>query len=178
MEAIGWIGEGFNKHYDIEYFKLTYENSVDFDKVFKFAFVRNPYDRFASGVIGHTIQSPIMDEILGLMPPEGIKKMDKERFIAFTLAHKDRFDDLVVLRQQHKFINIDGKNMMDFIGRFESLQEDFDELCVKLGFNPTILPHMMKGRYNDYSHLWTPETREIVTNYYSKDFEEFKYETI
>jgi len=177
LESLGWIGEGFNKHYDIKFFKDTYENTKDFDldKVFKFCFVRNPYDRFASGVLGHALPSNKLEVLLGTMGKDEAKKIDTERFRAFATTNRENFDKIVAIRPQHSFVTIDGKMVMDFVGRFENLQDDFNTLCDRFGFNRTELPHMVKGRYNKYDSFYTPEIREIVADHYSKDFEMFGY---
>jgi len=178
MESLGWIGEGFNKHYDMEYFYFTYNKlpDIDFDNIFKFAFVRDPYTRFASGVLGHAVPSNKMDLLLGTMGEDESKKIDKKRFTAFTLTHKDKFDDIIALKPQHSFVTIDGEVVMNFIGRFENLQEDFNKLCNGLGYGDIELPHLLQGTYTDYDWLYTPETRKIVTEHYSKDFDLFNYE--
>lgn len=173
MEALGFIGEGYNKHYDAKFFNDTY--GYKFDKAFKFAFVRDPYTRFASGVLGHAIASSKMDEMMGIMSGDEAKAINKDRFTAFTLKHRDNFDSIIAIRQQHLFVTIDNQIVMDFIGRFENLQEDFNKVCKKLGYSDTTLPHMVKGRYNDYEYFYTPETKEIVSDYYKKDFELFNY---
>lgn len=172
MEAIGWLGEGYNKHYDIDYFRRTYGN---LDDVFKFAFVRDPYTRFASGVLGHAVASNKMDLLLGTMSVDEVRKIDRERFMAFTLTNRGNFDKIVAIKPQYSFITINDVMVMDFLGRFEHLQEDFDTLCEKLGFERTILPHLVKGRYTDYDWLYTPETREIVKDYYWKDFDLYNW---
>ena len=178
MESIGWLGEGYNKHYDMEFFKKAYGNDpdIDFDNLFKFAFVRDPYTRFASGVLGHAVSSNKMDLLLGAMGEDEAKKIDKERFTAFTLKHEHKFNGIVAIKPQHSFLTIDGEMVMDFIGRFENLQEDFNTLCKKFGYADIKLPHINKGRYTDYDELYTPETRKIVREYFSKDFEMFGYE--
>ena len=173
IESLGVFGESYNKHYDIEYFKETYG---DLSKIFKFTFVRDPYTRFASSVLRHAVpqrkpSSPIME-----LPPEELKLINKGRFTDYTLKNSNSFDDVVALKRQHGFLEIDGKIEMDFIGRFENLQEDFNRLCEGLGLGKRILPHEMKGTYNDYDWFYTKETREIVAEYYSKDFEMFNYE--
>lgn len=163
IEALKWIGTKYNQHGSISLFndlaKLSPELNID--NFFKFTFVRNPYTRFMSGMVGHVFAhidnfTDLKDEITRFTKTQEINKWE-------------------VLREQHTYLTIDGKLRMDFIGRFERLQEDFDIICDRLGMEKGILPHEMRGRRTDYDRLYTGETRQIVRQYFAKDFELFGY---
>jgi hypothetical protein len=63
-----------------------------------------------------------------------------------------------------------------FVGRYENLPDDFSGLMGKLGLMIT-LPHMnSSGSYKeDYRHLLTDMSAEIVGNHYQSDVREFGY---
>ena len=64
--------------------------------------------------------------------------------------------------------------MVDFIGRFESLIDDFQKLCHLLGITCK-LPHAGKTKHNNYKEYYDKESREIVGEFYKKDIEIFGY---
>ena len=65
---------------------------------------------------------------------------------------------------------------MDFVGRYERLQEDFDEACRRIGIPPRKLPEKRKakdrGAYREY---YDDETAEMVARHFRRDIEEFGY---
>jgi hypothetical protein len=89
-----------------------------------------------------------------------------------------------------------GKLQVDFVGKFETLQQDFDRVCQHLGFDESNLPHVnssdKKSRelrrrvrnflrrngesdFHSYVEFYDDETRELVSNLYRSDIENFDY---
>ena len=191
MEQVSWIGTGMQKHGDMEYFnemaKHTQDGELDLDKYWKWCFVRNPYTKFMSGVINHVLKGRFID--LGTEGKRNHDIMKKEitKFITrygegynyprhAAQSRETDFNRFIVLRQQSEFVTVDGKNVMDFVGKFENLEEDFNKVCDRLGKPHVKLLHRVRGFKIDYDSLYTEETRRIIKNYYSKDFEIFGYE--
>lgn len=190
MEAVYWIGKGFNKHEGIDYFyeqsKNAPDGELDLDKFYKWTFVRNPYDRFMSGVINHVLKGRFIDLGQGKRDQDTIKG----EITKFILKHgagynyprhaaqsRDTdFDRFGVLKQQNRYVTVDGKNVMDFVGKFESLQDDLNRVADHLGQPHPKLKHLVRGYKIDYDSLYTDETRKIIGNYFIKDFEMFDYE--
>jgi hypothetical protein len=115
-----------------------------------------------SGVLNHVINKELPRNII------------KQKIYKFVTEQSD-FNKQVVLREQNKFISVEGKLVVDFIGRFENLQNDFDVVCDKLGIKHTELPHVNKGKFANYDLYYTPEVKNIVSEYFIKDFELFGY---
>ena len=79
---------------------------------------------------------------------------------------------------QHKYIfTPTNKCMVDFIGRFESLKEDFAYACGRINEGKKDLPHTNKTkRKRHYSEHYTTLLKDLISDVYAKDVELFEYE--
>jgi hypothetical protein len=154
--------------------------------LFSFAFVRNPWDRLVSCY---------RDKILGQAPD--FTEFHPARRVAYCLARFDAFQPGMSFEQfveavsgipdvdadghfrsQHSFVsNGSGDIVLDFVGRFESLQTDFRSVCLELDMAPVDLPRVQvtkpRGRYTEY---YTRRTRDLVGDRFRSDLELFGYE--
>lgn len=144
--------------------------------VFVFTFVRNPFDRLVSAY-SWIIQQ---DTKVNLKAIEWRKHTDPYKsFEKFVVGEIGEGKGLGVmhLRTQHSWI-ADGKLMVDWVGKFESLQGDVARLCGEMGW-----PVVRLGKWNssvnrkDYRSYYTQETAAIVAKAYEKDFELGGYST-
>ena len=149
------VNKSLYKHIIATDLKKQIEN---YDEHFKFSFVRNPYDRVVSWV--HYLL--------------------RERKINFN---KYSFNDLIIkcpkwifTKQQFDMLFEGDSCLIDFIGRFENLQEDFNIICDKIGIPQQKLPHKNKSKHKHYTEYYDDETRQLVAEKYAKDIEYFGYE--
>lgn len=68
----------------------------------------------------------------------------------------------------------EGHVIIDFIGRFENLEQDFQIICTRLNIK-AVLPHLNKSERDHYRHYYDDQTREIVAQWFKIDIQEFDY---
>jgi hypothetical protein len=141
-----------------------------FDRLFKFAFVRNPWDLQVSSYHHIRRERPhLMEHIEDFQ--EFIRwKLDPERPYQF---HVDTSIEL----QSDYLIDLSGRVVVDFIGKYEKLQEDFDEVCRRIGIPRRVLPRKRQAKGRDaYREYYDDETAERVARRFRPDIERFGYE--
>lgn len=130
---------------------------------FKFAFVRNPWDRMVSAYF-------YAKEYLGLSMGRFDEFIKEKAWDEYGEAIDPHWEP------QHEFIRFNDRFIVDFIGRFENLDADFTEACHQIGIKPCQLPHVNATQHADYKEYYTDELRQIVAEKYAKDIELFGYE--
>lgn len=173
-----------------EYVFYKYLSQELFDEYFKFTFVRNPWGRMLSIY-------------------KYLKFNQRYEFKSFlTKAFKNKIwrNEYWFVRPQSDFIcDENGKILVDFIGKFESLQDDFNDVCKKIALAPIEIPHVNKSNvkprlslhprelmkylnhqinqinlkriptFNKYQDYYDNESIEIVADLYKRDIELFGY---
>jgi len=141
-----------------------------FDSLFKFAFVRNPWDLQVSSFHHIRRERP---QYLGGHTDFGDFlrwKLDPERPYQF---HVDTSIEL----QTDYLIDLHGTIVVDFIGRYERLEQDFATACERIGLRGIHLPHrrQAKDRQRDYRRYYDDGTRELVARHFARDIELLGY---
>ncbi len=140
-----------------------------FDRLFKFAFVRNPWDLQVSSF--HHIRRERPHLIEGLD--------DFESFLRWKLKADRPYQfhiDTSIELQSDYLIDLRGKVIVDFIGRYENLADDFRQACAKIGIDPPRLPHKRQATdRKDYRRYYTDETAQLIADRFKTDIEMFGY---
>jgi hypothetical protein len=77
---------------------------------------------------------------------------------------------------QHTFVYDEfGLQLVDFYGKLENIQEDFNFICSKIGIKPKKMKKRNTTNHLPYRELYTDEAREMVAELYKKDIELFGY---
>jgi hypothetical protein len=146
----------------------------DWQGYFKFAFVRNPWDRLVSWYSMITNNGP--NNRLWKYVLENSRNF--EEFIKnCTQTIYDYDGEKNCFYNQLDYISDEGgRSIVDFVGRYETLEEDFQKVCATLNIPHARLPHIKhKSNHKHYSEYYTPETRAIVAERYQRDIEFFGY---
>jgi len=164
-----------------EYIELQYLTRPQFESAFSFSFVRNPWDRIVSEYRYRRgyLRCGFKDYLMHELPEPGMS--DSSRHI---------------LAQKEFIFDGEGNQLVDFIGRFEDLQSDFEEVCRRAGIEPDFLPRAKEAsgarltlserlrqllrlykepRHRHYSGYYDAESREWVATMYAKDIQAFAY---
>jgi len=72
-------------------------------------------------------------------------------------------------------LTIDGKIAVDFVGRFENLQKDFNHVCTVIKRPLVKLPHAQKTDHRPYQEYYDKVTKAIVEDRYACDIDTFGY---
>ena len=143
----------------------------DISNYYKFSFVRNPWDRFVSLYFYCMTGSTMMQKNKNAKPVLDFKSFCEIVGSGFYIGNSYVWN--THYQPQTNFIDLPD---IDFVGRFENIQHDFDIVCDKIGFKQKQLPHTNKSKHKHYTKYYDDETREIVAEKYAKDIEAFGYE--
>jgi len=141
-----------------------------FESLFKFAFVRNPWDLQVSSF--HHIRRERPQYLGGHEDFEDFLrwKLDPQR------AYQYHVDTSIELQSDY-LIDLRGNVIVDFIGRYERLEEDFSEACRRIRIPEPALPHQRRAidRKKDYRSYYNDETARLVADHFRRDVEILGY---
>jgi hypothetical protein len=163
------IGHARLRHYQVVYDWATYAS------YFKFAFVRNPWDRLVSAYeflraggwhAGDRRWAAEHVTVYGSFEAFVRKGLPRPEVMAWR--H---------FQPQRPFLAdpLTGRIGVDFVGRFESLQADFRTIAERIGIRAE-LPHRNRSRAaTPYRDAYTPATAAVVRRLYARDVDAFGY---
>jgi hypothetical protein len=138
--------------------------------LFKFAFVRNPWDLHVSSY--HHIRRERPDLVADIS--------DFSAFLRwkFDPARSPQYHaDMSTVLQSDYLIDLRGRLIVDYVGRYEHLSDDFRTVCGKIGLRPPKLKHSRKAldRRGDYRSYLDDASAQLIADYYRPDCERFGY---
>jgi len=158
------------QHATVEQIKKFY--CQNYEDYFSFTFIRNPWDRAVSDYFWIKKALNIEDSFKNYLLLDNNFNVPNLRYPHLNEAGRGDH----ILAQSDFILNSNGDRIVDFIGRFENLQEDFNIVCDKIGIAQKQLPHRNKSKHKHYTEYYDDETKEIVSEKYAKDIEYFGYE--
>lgn len=165
-----------------------------FNKYYKFSFVRNPWDRAVSFY-------EFIKKIKEKEPKRKLtnkkqiyKKINLESFKGFCkdlatysiedprIARRDvsrysRDKNLIssVFAPMYQFLTDKNDNLlMNFVGKFENINEDWKKICKELYFMES-LPKKRVTPHKNYKEYYDNKSIEFIRKWASKDIEMFEY---
>lgn len=136
---------------------------AEFNSYYKFCFVRNSWDRLYSWY-ANVMRDEKHKKAYNIQGACSLKKFVKEKL------PPQRFNQLSFIT------NAEGDIPMDFIGRFENLNQDFSVVCNELGIQNSQLPEILVSGNNHYSNYYDGETIDLVYKLYKKEIDYFEFE--
>ena len=83
---------------------------------------------------------------------------------------------MLVLPQNLLLIDYDGNVVLESVGRYESLQRSYDEICIRIGIPTTELGRKNPSSHDAYGEYYDDELRERVAALYEDDLRIFSYD--
>lgn len=113
-----------------QYCEYNYISKNKFEDYYKFSFVRNPWSRVVSfyKYLGYNTLLSFDDFVLEQLPI--LEKQNKYFFGS----------------QYYYLTDEKGELLVDYVGKFEKLQEDFNVVCKELKFEESKLPYANKTK--------------------------------
>lgn len=147
---------------DIYLNKRDYPTKNQLDEYFKFTFVRNSWARTFSWY-----SNIIYDE-------RHCSYFNIDKSATFKWFVENKLD---TLKNQLYYITDARNNVaVDYIGKFETLNQDFAYICDVLGISNSILPERNRIGTPHYVSHYNDNTIELVRQYFIKDIEYFGFE--
>jgi len=138
-----------------------------FERLFTFAFVRNPWDllvsyyHFLRDAEGHGDHVSHRRRRTARLP-------DFEAYVRYEIG-RGKISQTRMVADRH------GRVLVDFLGRYESLATDFAHACRRIGLAAT-LGHANTSARTDYRDYYTPRLAALVRDHFADDVERFGYE--
>ena len=155
--------------------KITKKGEQD---SYKIAFVRNPWDRFVS--LYFYFYNMQLDHWAYKWDYQTVKNIRRfKSFEDFCLNFND-FDEAQPFKKFHfynqcSWTHYDNKKIVDFLGRYESLNQHIRQLETKLNLKHHPLGRQNTSSHDNYTKYYNDKTANLVADMYAKDIKYFNY---
>ena len=180
---------GFTGHHPARIINANQPES--FQSYFKFAFVRNPWDRLVSAFYflsqgGYSkIDKVIIEKYINKYNgdfssfvcdlPNNLHFVHAPENLQEYYADGLPFETAHFIEQNYWVCDHGDKILVDYLGKFETLNHDFKAICAAIGTELVALGPSNISMHENYRSCYTSETAEIVGKLYRKDVEFFGY---
>jgi hypothetical protein len=133
-----------------------------FASYFKFAFVRNPFDRFVSYC---AFVSRETDDF----------QRDARAVMRYVLFELQPLQHILYQPQHALLVDANGRLLSDYVGRVEQMQQSYDEICARVGIPGRALEQVNSTRRGSYRDYYDQPLIDGVAALYKRDLELFGY---
>ena len=134
---------------------------------FTFTFVRNPFERLISAWNSFVVNGKV---------DNNFEKFIKNRGVGYLLYEDSSVANDHWFPQNYYVEFSDGEKFINFVGKFENLEEDWRMVGDKIGIKSKITKRQYQTTKEYYRSFYTDELIEIVSDFYKRDLELFNYE--
>ena len=128
----------------------------------KFAFVRNPFDRFVS--------------YCAFMSRGGnIFETEPQRYMKYVIRELKPIDHLLYQPQHAMVTDAEGRLELDIVGRNETMQASYDAICAQVGMESTQLERVNSSKHRPWQEYYDRDLVGWVSDLYRRDLELFNY---
>jgi len=148
-----------------------YLGEKKYQNIFKFAFVRNPWDRTVSLYHYTKQKEPAIYKKLNIEMPPFTKNIIESK------SFGDWVRNYNIAGPQYNFLSSrSGELLVDYIGKTENVQTDLSYICGLLNIPNIKINQLNTTKRKDYRHYYDTETIEIVAKKLKKDIDFFGYD--
>ena len=145
-----------------------------FGRYFKFAFVRNPWDRLYSAY--RYLRAGGWNDADKAWAEANLAQFASFDQFVLEWLHPERLNSYMHFRPQSEFIcDWRGRPLIDQIGYFETIEEDFSLIARRLGIEGT-LEHVNRSSRDHYRTAYSAAAIDRVAAVYQRDIEAFGYD--
>ena len=160
-------------HYTAIDYRVIYGRKL-FKSYFKFAFVRNPWDRLYSAF--RYLKAGGWNDDDKRWNEQNLSEYDSfESFIKIWLDKRNIMQHRHFWPQYRFLCDNNYHLLVDYLGYFETLDEDFRKICSRLNIDCSLGAHNTNPG-ESYGKVYTGSMRQKVADVYARDIELFGYE--
>ncbi|MDH5599077.1 MAG: sulfotransferase family protein [Cyclobacteriaceae bacterium] len=139
----------------------------NFNNYFKFAFVRNPWDWHVSQFMYHKQASNAFFN-------KTFKQFTFDDYVEWAVKEENII--LAKSRQKEFLSDRNGEVIVDYIGKYETLHKDYEEICDKIGVGDSLRKVNLSKRKKSYKEYYNSQTKQLIFEAFKEDINYFGYE--
>ena len=171
------VGDRLNPLYEMWASALTHAKAREvkhalpadvYQSFYKFAFVRNPWDWQVS--MYHFLLQETENPRYAL-----VKSMSGfAEYLEWVIQTPNPYPKGAAKFQKEMVTDEQGQIIVDFIGRYETLAHDFQQICQVLRIKAE-LPYLNHTDHREYRSYYTETTKRLVAEHFREDIALFGY---